>query len=73
VCSRVVLSFTGSISQRTGSITNLSDQLNFDSGRAEACGAIARLMCTKKAGEIIQPIYIARSYMALYDALSAVR
>ena len=44
--------------------------LCFDSGRAEACGAIARLMCSKKTGEVIQPVYIARSYMALYQALS---
>ncbi|XP_067941630.1 ral GTPase-activating protein subunit beta-like [Watersipora subatra] len=66
----------GSQSQRTASMSSPSTdpltnrELNFDIGRAEACGAIARLLCSKKSGEVIQPVYIARSYMALYHALS---
>lgn len=44
--------------------------LNFDAGRAEACGAIARLMCSKRTGEVIQPVFIARCYMSIYDALA---
>lgn len=67
----------GSQSQRAGSISSPSEpspnkDLNFDSGRAEACGAIARLMCSKKTGEVIQPVYLARCYMAMYQALSLV-
>lgn len=75
---QVVLSVSGSQSQRAGSISSPGTEpspnqdLNFDSGRAEACGAIARLMCSKKTGEMIQPVYLARCYMAIYQALSLV-
>ena len=76
ILTLIFLTLTGSQSQRAGSMSGSNNEptpnkdLCFDSGRAEACGAIARLMCSKKTGEVIQPVYIARSYMALYQALS---
>lgn len=41
----------------------------FESGRAEAIGALCRIFCAKKTGEEILPVYLARFYMALQQGL----
>lgn len=41
----------------------------YESGRAEAIGAICRIFCAKKTGEEILPVYLARFYMALQQGL----
>jgi len=42
----------------------------FESGRAEALGALCRIFCAKKTGEEILPVYLARFYMALQQGLT---
>ena len=44
-------------------------QDKFQSGRAEALGALCRIFCAKKTGEEILPSYLARFYMALQQGL----
>lgn len=41
----------------------------YESGRAEAIGALCRLFCAKKTGEEILPVYLARFYTALHQGL----
>jgi len=41
----------------------------FESGRAEAIGALCRIFCAKKTGEEILPSYLARFYMAVQQGL----
>lgn len=41
----------------------------FESGRAEALGTLCRVMCAKKTGEEILPVYLARFYLALQQGL----
>lgn len=41
----------------------------YESGRAEAIGALCRIFCAKKSGEEILPVYLARFYMALQQGL----
>lgn len=41
----------------------------YESGRAEAIGAICRIMCAKKTGEEFSPVYLARCYIALQQGL----
>ncbi|XP_055713069.1 ral GTPase-activating protein subunit beta isoform X4 [Phlebotomus papatasi] len=41
----------------------------FESGRAEAVGALCRIFCAKKTGEEILPVYLARFYVALQQGL----
>ncbi|XP_071439557.1 ral GTPase-activating protein subunit beta isoform X3 [Hetaerina americana] len=41
----------------------------FESGRAEALGALCRIFCAKKTGEEILPVYLARFYLALQQGL----
>lgn len=41
----------------------------YESGRAEAMGALCRIFCAKKTGEDILPIYLARFYQAMYHGL----
>ncbi len=33
---------------------------NYESGRAEACGTLCRIFCSKKTGEDILPVYLSR-------------
>lgn len=33
---------------------------NYESGRAEACGTLCRIFCSKKTGEDILPAYLSR-------------
>uniref|UniRef100_H2ZQ53 Rap-GAP domain-containing protein n=1 Tax=Ciona savignyi TaxID=51511 RepID=H2ZQ53_CIOSA len=40
-----------------------------DAGRAEACGALCRLMCCKKTGEHILPVYLSRFYLVMSQGL----
>ena len=44
-------------------------QDKFESGRAEALGALCRIFCAKKTGEEILPSYLARFYMAVQQGL----
>lgn len=41
----------------------------YESGRAEAIGALCRVFCAKKTGEEILPVYLARFYLALQQGL----
>lgn len=41
----------------------------YESGRAEAIGALCRIFCAKKTGEEILPVYLARFYIALHQGL----
>ena len=41
----------------------------FESGRAEAIGALCRIFCSKKTEETISPLYLARFYVALHEGL----
>lgn len=44
----------------------------YESGRAEAIGALCRIFCAKKTGEEILPVYLARFYTALHQGLTIV-
>uniref|UniRef100_A0A1B6CX62 Rap-GAP domain-containing protein n=1 Tax=Clastoptera arizonana TaxID=38151 RepID=A0A1B6CX62_9HEMI len=41
----------------------------YQAGRAEALGALCRIFCAKKTGEEILPVYYARFYLTLQQAL----
>ncbi|CAG0878641.1 unnamed protein product [Darwinula stevensoni] len=41
----------------------------FELGRAEALGALCRIFCSKKTGEDILPVYLARFYIAIQQGL----
>lgn len=41
----------------------------YESGRAEAVGALCRIFCAKKTGEEILPVYLARFYLAVQQGL----
>ncbi|XP_076297619.1 ral GTPase-activating protein subunit beta isoform X5 [Lasioglossum baleicum] len=41
----------------------------YESGRAEALGALCRIFCAKKTGEEILPVYLARFYQAMQHGL----
>lgn len=41
----------------------------YESGKAEAIGALCRIFCAKKSNEEILPVYLARFYMALQQGL----
>ncbi|XP_025157672.1 ral GTPase-activating protein subunit beta [Harpegnathos saltator] len=41
----------------------------YESGRAEALGALCRIFCAKKTGEEILPVYLSRFYQAMYHGL----
>ncbi|XP_012808230.2 ral GTPase-activating protein subunit beta isoform X1 [Xenopus tropicalis] len=42
---------------------------NYEAGRAEACGTLCRIFCSKKTGEEILPAYLSRFYMVLVQGL----
>ncbi|KAL4646238.1 ral GTPase-activating protein subunit beta-like isoform X10 [Arapaima gigas] len=42
---------------------------NYEAGRAEACGTVCRIFCSKKTGEEILPVYLSRFYMVLVQGL----
>ena len=42
----------------------------FQSGRAEAVGALCRIFCSKKTGEEMLPSYLARFYMTVQQGLT---
>lgn len=33
---------------------------SYEAGRAEACGTLCRIFCSKKTGEEILPVYLSR-------------
>lgn len=41
----------------------------YETGRAEAIGALARIFCSKKTGEEILPVYLARFYLVMQHGL----
>lgn len=41
----------------------------YESGKAEALGTLCRIMCAKKTGEEILPVYLARFYLAVQHGL----
>lgn len=41
----------------------------YESGRAEALGTLCRIMCAKKTGEEILPVYLARFYLSVQQGL----
>ncbi|EAA12904.5 AGAP007925-PA [Anopheles gambiae str. PEST] len=64
----------GSLSQppSLSEVNDVSPGLTIDkyeSGKAEALGALCRIFCAKKTGEEILPVYLARFYMALHQGL----
>uniref|UniRef100_A0A674DCI8 Ral GTPase-activating protein subunit beta-like n=1 Tax=Salmo trutta TaxID=8032 RepID=A0A674DCI8_SALTR len=42
---------------------------SYEAGRAEACGTLCRIFCSKKTGEDILPVYLSRFYMVLIQGL----
>ena len=42
----------------------------FEAGRAEAIGTLCRIMCSKKSGEDIMPLYLARFFLAVQQGLT---
>ncbi|XP_015220105.1 ral GTPase-activating protein subunit beta isoform X5 [Lepisosteus oculatus] len=42
---------------------------NYEAGRAEACGTLCRIFCSKKTGEEILPVYLSRFDMVLIQGL----
>uniref|UniRef100_UPI00358DE290 ral GTPase-activating protein subunit beta isoform X3 n=1 Tax=Myxine glutinosa TaxID=7769 RepID=UPI00358DE290 len=42
---------------------------NFEAGRAEACGTLSCIMASKKTGEEILPVYLARFYFVIAQGL----
>ncbi|KAK6303103.1 hypothetical protein J4Q44_G00255570 [Coregonus suidteri] len=42
---------------------------SYKPGRAEACGTLCRIFCSKKTGEDILPVYLSRFYMVLLQGL----
>lgn len=42
----------------------------YEAGRAEACGALCRIFCSRKTKEDILPVYLSRFYIALYYGLA---
>uniref|UniRef100_UPI00398E90BE ral GTPase-activating protein subunit beta isoform X4 n=1 Tax=Pristiophorus japonicus TaxID=55135 RepID=UPI00398E90BE len=42
---------------------------NYEAGRAEACGTLCRIFCSKKTGEEILPVYLSRFYMVQIQGL----
>nr|XP_040050152.1 ral GTPase-activating protein subunit beta-like isoform X4 [Gasterosteus aculeatus aculeatus] len=42
---------------------------SYEAGRAEACGTLCRIFCSKKTGEEILPVYLSRFYMILIQGL----
>lgn len=39
---------------------------NYESGRAEACGTLCRIFCSKKTGEDILPAYLSRYWFTFW-------
>ena len=63
---------SGNLQTVTESGLELPDTLaptRFESGRAEAIGALCRIYCSKKTEETISPLYLARFYVALHEGL----
>lgn len=74
--SIVMESNKGSLSySQPGSLTELPDVPSsltidkYDGGKAEALGTLCRIMCSKKTGEEILPVYLARFYLAVQQGL----
>ncbi|KAJ8257305.1 hypothetical protein GJAV_G00184170 [Gymnothorax javanicus] len=42
---------------------------NYEAGRAEACGTLCRIFCSKRTGEEILSVYLSRFYMVLIQGL----
>ncbi|KAG5282713.1 hypothetical protein AALO_G00059040 [Alosa alosa] len=58
---QILLSYKSSVVSGVG--------LDYEAGRAEACGALCRVFCSKRTGEDILPVYLSRFYMVLIQGL----
>ena len=53
----------------SGGATFGTESDNYETGRAQACGALCRIFCSHKTNEKVLPVYTARFYVAVYYAL----
>lgn len=67
--SSVLVDGPCSLQESTNEIPATLDIDRYESGRAEAMGALCRIFCAKKTGEEILPVYLARFYQAIYHGL----
>jgi hypothetical protein len=61
-------SLTGSVNESLDLPAALTPE-RFEAGRAEAIGTLCRIFCSKKTGEEILPVYLARFYLAIQQGL----
>ncbi|KAJ6629279.1 Ral GTPase-activating protein subunit beta [Pseudolycoriella hygida] len=64
------LSQPSSLNESTDVVAGLTID-KYESGRAEAIGALCRIFCAKKTGEEILPVYLARFYTAIHQGLNS--
>lgn len=62
------LSQPNSLTEELDIPANLTSD-RYQSGRAEALGALCRIFCSKKTGEEVHPLYLAKFYIALQQGL----
>ncbi|XP_066599368.1 ral GTPase-activating protein subunit beta isoform X2 [Prorops nasuta] len=67
--SSVLVEGPSSLQEPTNEIPLTLGIDRYESGRAEALGALCRIFCAKKTGEEILPVYLARFYQAMYHGL----
>ncbi|XP_048505289.1 ral GTPase-activating protein subunit beta isoform X3 [Athalia rosae] len=67
--SSVLVDGPSSLQESTSEIPPSLGIDRYESGRAEAMGALCRIFCAKKTGEEILPVYLARFYQAMYHGL----
>ncbi|XP_046418146.1 ral GTPase-activating protein subunit beta isoform X4 [Neodiprion fabricii] len=67
--SSVLVDGPSSLQETTSEIPPSLGIDRYESGRAEAMGALCRIFCAKKTGEEILPVYLARFYQAMYHGL----
>ena len=58
-----------SLSMDLASHQSRGSAYQYQAGRAEACGALARIFCAHKTGEFILPEYYSRFYIVMYYGL----
>lgn len=62
------LSQPGSLTEETDFSPSLVAE-QYEAGKAEALGALCRIFCSKKTGEEILPVYLARFYLSMQQGL----
>ncbi|BFZ12491.1 hypothetical protein BsWGS_15530 [Bradybaena similaris] len=58
-----------SLSMDLNTDPNQTRDVAYQAGRAEACGALCRIFCAHKTGEVILPEYYSRFYLMMYYGL----